>query len=126
VTFVLDASAVLAVLLGEPGRTRVLELWDSAVVSAPNLAETLTVLTDRGHPRERVAAVRDLLRPSVCEFGADAAELAADLRHATRHLGLSLGDRCCLAAGILRHASVVTADRKWARLDIGIPVEVIR
>jgi ribonuclease VapC len=125
-TFVLDASAVLAVLLDEPGKDLVLDRWDVAMIPAPNLAEVLTVLADRGHASDRIEAARHLLRPSACDFGAEAAELAGSLRTATRHLGLSLGDRCCLAIGILRRGTVVTADRKWASLDIGVPVVVIR
>ena len=35
------------------------------------------------------------------------------LRASTRTLGLSLGDRCCLALALEHGAEVVTADRPW-------------
>jgi len=47
----------------------------------------------------------------------------------TRHLGLSLGDRSCLALARSRGITVVTADRAWREIDaeeLGVPVEVIR
>ena len=44
----------------------------------------------------------------------------------TKKLGLSVGDRCCLALGLLRGNTVITADRLWAKLKLGIQVEVLR
>jgi hypothetical protein len=38
--------------------------------------------------------------------------------------GLSLGDRACLALTRLRNLPAVTADRAWAKLDLGISIEV--
>jgi PIN domain nuclease of toxin-antitoxin system len=40
--------------------------------------------------------------------------------------GLSLGDRACLALARLRNLPAVTADRAWAKLDLAIPIEVVR
>lgn len=39
---------------------------------------------------------------------------------------LSLGDRACLALARLRDLPAVTADRAWAKLDLGIRIEVVR
>ncbi len=52
--------------------------------------------------------------------------LAASPVPATQPLGLSLGDRACLALALGRQIPAVTADRTWARLKIGVPVQVIR
>lgn len=51
---------------------------------------------------------------------------AANLRLATRPLGLSLGDRFCLALGLERNLPVITADRAWAGLDLGVEIQLIR
>jgi PIN domain nuclease of toxin-antitoxin system len=40
--------------------------------------------------------------------------------------GLSLGDRACLALARMRRLPAVTADRAWARLDLGIAIELVR
>jgi len=51
---------------------------------------------------------------------------AANLRIATRHKGLSLADRVCLALAIRENAVAVTADKAWAELDVGCEIELIR
>ena len=44
----------------------------------------------------------------------------------TRPLGLSLGDRACLALAIQRKAVVYTTDAAWKNLNLGIEIKVIR
>jgi hypothetical protein len=44
----------------------------------------------------------------------------------TQEYGLSLGDRSCLAAGIVMDAKVSTADTAWAKLNLGIEIHLIR
>jgi ribonuclease VapC len=39
---------------------------------------------------------------------------------------LSLGDRACLALGMVLKAPVYTADRSWKNLKLGIKIHVIR
>jgi PIN domain nuclease of toxin-antitoxin system len=49
------------------------------------------------------------------------------VRPPTKALGLSLGDRACLALAIERQAVALTADRVWQELDIeGLAVELLR
>lgn len=68
----------------------------------------------------------ELLNVEVVDFDEELAASAALLRGATKKLGLSLGDRCCLALGLARKASVVTAERNWSKLKIGLEFIVIR
>jgi PIN domain nuclease of toxin-antitoxin system len=56
------------------------------------------------------------LNLEIVGFDGDAAIVAAELRTSTKHLGLSLGDRACLAAAQSRGLAVLTADRTWAKL----------
>lgn len=51
---------------------------------------------------------------------------AAQLRPQTRRLGLSLGDRACLALGLERGATVLTADQTWQQLSAPHRIKVIR
>jgi ribonuclease VapC len=123
---VLDASAVLAVLQRERGQERVVEVLHDAIISAVNLAEVATKLTEKGWSADQV---QDLLAPFMVlsvDFSAPQAIRAGLLRAATRRFGLSTGDRCCLALAMERSVGVMTADRAWAGLDLGIPIEVIR
>jgi ribonuclease VapC len=125
-SFVLDTSAVLASILGEPGGDYVHDVMLGSEVSAVNLGEIYTKLVERGVSLEaavtevgrfdfRIRAFRD----------AHAAQVAA-LHLLTKHLGLSFGDRACLAQGRLSGLPVLTADKDWAKLDIGIDIRQIR
>ncbi|MDM7324085.1 MAG: hypothetical protein P3W93_003650 [Thermus sp.] len=62
----------------------------------------------------------------VLPFTEEDALLSARLRPLTRSLGLSLGDRACLALASRLRLPVLTADATWAELSVGIEVEVIR
>ena len=125
---VFDSSAVLAVLFNEPGAEQVIR-WledDEAVISSVNQAEVLAKLLDTGLSEADVAAIGQQLPLQVLPFSAQQARIAGNLRPATRALGLSLGDRCCLAlAREQPGAQVVTADRAWAGLA-GFDIALIR
>lgn len=123
---VADSSVLLAITYGEPGADRALEVIEGARVSAVNLSEVVAKFIKQGSTVEDATA-------SVAEFGVmvvpfDLAQAvdAGLLRRATRDRGLSLGDRACLALARREGATVLTADRAWAGLDVGVPVEVIR
>lgn len=114
---VLDASALLALLLGEPGSDRVEALLPGAVISAVNLSEVAAKLIERGAPPEAVNQAIAAVGIEVIAFDEAQAMAAADLRVRTRALGLSLGDRACIALGEMRSASVVTCDRAWTEVE---------
>ena len=131
-TAVLDASALLALLKGEPGAERVAEALErGAYLSAVNLAEVLSKLADWGEdPAEAQARMAQVgllgAAVEVLPFtGEDALEVAR-LRALTRAHGLSFGDRACLALARRLGLPALTAERAWAELDLGIPVEVLR
>lgn len=123
---VLDASAVLAFLFNEPGADVVRPALAGGLCSAVNYAEVLTRLAERaGSPRELHGEI-DRLELELVPFDADQAALTADLRPRTRSLGLSLADRACLALGLVRSVPVMTADRSWGRLDLGVEIIQVR
>ncbi len=124
--YVLDASAVLTILNQEPGKERVEAVLGQAAVSTVNVAETLGKLLDAGMSEANARASLELLHLEVIDLDIEMARLAGSLKLSTRKLGLSLGDRCCLALGLIRGNTVVTADRLWAKLKLGIQVEVLR
>jgi ribonuclease VapC len=124
---VLDASAVLAFFQAEPGAPVVARaLAAGTLLSTVNLTEILTLLSERGTPMDGAGIFVRRLNCAVVSFDEDQAIAAAALRLRTRHLGLSLGDRACLALAAARGLPVLTADRTWAKLDLGIEVELIR
>lgn len=124
---VLDASALLAILNQEPGAEVLTpELLSSAVISAVNLAEVHGKLVGRGlRPDDAWDAALSPIG-EVVPFSSEHARLVGDLVAQTRPLGLSLGDRACLALGISLKAPVYTADKSWKKLKVGTPIRSIR
>ncbi len=125
---VLDASAVLAVILEEPGADVVAAaLRSGAAMSTVNVAEVAARLHQDGWPESEVALVFGTLGIEVLPFGPEAALLSGRLRTATRRLGLGLGDRAYLATGRVEACPVLTSDRSWRALDIAdVEVRCIR
>jgi ribonuclease VapC len=124
---VLDASALLAILNQEPGAERMTpELLSAAATSTVNLAEVHGKLVGRGlNPDEAWEATLSPIREAVA-FTSEHARLTGDLAVQTRALGLSLGDRACLALGLALKAPVYTADKSWKKLNVSVRIHVIR
>ena len=125
---VFDASALLALVLGEPGSEEASRYLGEGIISTVNLAEVMSTLAQRGATEARLDALLAKLPLKIVDFTTADARQAALLRPATRSLGLSLGDRACLAVSILRGATALTADRAWGQLPekLGTDVIVIR
>ena len=127
-SWVLDASALMAVVNSEPGATRVEEaLAAGAIMSTVNLLEVVAKLAEAGLPKQEILDVVGPVGLQFAVFDAGDAVSAGLLRPPTRSAGLSFGDRACLALAQQSGAPVLTADRAWAELDLdGIEVELVR
>jgi PIN domain nuclease of toxin-antitoxin system len=123
---VLDSSAVLAHLRGEPGADLVQPKLQTGLICAVNLAEIAGRLGDWGQSADDVLRTIGLLALAVRPFDERLAFRAGSLRARTRFLGLSLGDRACLALAEEEGLPAMTADRAWAKLDLAVTVQVIR
>jgi len=123
---VLDASAVLAYVSGEPGAEIVASLIDDALVSAVNLAEAVTNLRERTGSLDIARAALDIAALDVVDFDRSLAEEAGGFVADTRPKGLSLGDRACLALAAREGLPAFTADRAWAGLGVGVDIRLIR
>jgi ribonuclease VapC len=126
--WVLDTSAVLALLNDEIGGAAVAEALEcsACLISCVNVAETMSRFAERGIPEAVAAQIVLGLNLIMVEFGFEMARRCGALRPTTRSLGLSLGDRACLALALERGCPVLTADRAWAKLDLGVDIRVIR
>ncbi|MBU2810273.1 type II toxin-antitoxin system VapC family toxin [Acidithiobacillus thiooxidans] len=123
---VLDASALLALLHHEPGGESVRPHLPDAVISSVNWAEVVQKCVARNVRVEGLRSDLESLGMQVLPFNADDAEVSGRLWSDTKALGLSLGDRACLALGQRLHLPVLTADRVWGSLPVDFPVQIIR
>lgn len=122
---VLDSSAILAALRAEPGAEKVVPLLDGALLSTVNLAEVIAKLSEYGMPANEAQQAVEALGVQLIDFDAELACRTATLRRLTRTLGLSLGDRACLAVAQRTGRQAVTADRAWGALP-GFDIVLIR
>jgi PIN domain nuclease of toxin-antitoxin system len=124
--FVLDASAIMAVIFNEPGEKVVRSQSGIGAASAVNISEVYARAVERGLQETSVEAAIRTLRIERHEFAEGHDVETARLRPLTRHLGISLADRACLALARRLALPVFTADRRWAKLKIGVDVRLIR
>lgn len=125
---VLDASALIASLVAEPGHEHVDAVLHEAAISTVNLVEVIAYFVKKG---ESEADIRNTLFGLSVErvpFMEDDAYRTGLLVPATKSAGLSLGDRACLALATRLGVKVLTSDRAWAGIAdaAGVTVEVIR
>jgi ribonuclease VapC len=112
VTSVLDASAILAYLGGEPGGDVAEQaLTDGAACSVVNWSEVAQKIRAAGGDWSVAAALLASYGLTVHDATVADAERAA--ARWARGTGLSLGDRFCLALGDRLSADVLTADTAW-------------
>lgn len=121
---ILDSSAILTVIQDEPGQEVVLPVLEGALVSTINLAEVATCIARFGVPKDVVHTTIARLPIQPCDFVCDLVPLTGTLIQETRQFGLSLGDRACLALGMMRKVPVLTADRVWKELEHSLNIEV--
>ena len=123
---VLDSSAVLALLGRELGADVVEKLLGRIVICSVNLAEIQGKLVGRGMEKAAASLAVTGIVSDIIDFDRERAVLTGSLIAETRTLGLSLGDRACLALGMVLKAPIYTADRAWTSLNLGIDVRTIR
>ncbi len=123
---VLDASALLSALHDEPGGHDVANQLEVAAISSVNLSEVIQQSLARGVEVERLKDDLAAIGLTILPFTASDAEAAAKLWPATHSLGLSLGDRACLALAQRLNLPAITADKVWGQLRISISIHVMR
>ena len=121
-----DASALLALMRGEPGADIIASYLGRAVISSVNVAEVYgRLLRDAFRPDEFRGLI-DALDVQVRAFTEEHAYLAGRMEPATRTLGLSLGDRACLALALDLGIPALSGDRQWTQANVGVVIELFR
>jgi PIN domain nuclease of toxin-antitoxin system len=123
----IDSSALLALLNGESGAEQVRHALDAgASISTVNLCEVVSKLGEWGRSEEDIRAEINALGLEIVAFDEAQAFRAGILRTPTRSAGLSLGDRACLALAEHLGVPVLTADRIWQTMNVGVEIRLIR
>jgi PIN domain nuclease of toxin-antitoxin system len=98
----------------------------AAVIGAVNYAEVVGKLVESGIDEATADGLVDTLQLNVIPFDRIQARLAGALRATTRKLGLSLGDRACLALAAAEGATALTCERAWTKFEAPCKVEALR
>ena len=150
-----DSSALLAIAFEEEGAEAAAAWLDGALMSAVNASEVVAKFVDAGASSADARSSLLVFGLTIRPFDETLAVAAGLMRSGTRGRGLSLGDRAsrslrrrngadswsgqvghqaepqgdawwALALARRERARVVTADRAWAGLDVGVDLELIR
>jgi ribonuclease VapC len=125
--YVLDSSALLALVGQEPGHQRVAEVIRRSVVSAVNLAEVTNKLALETPSIDAVRRMIATLELQVVDWTEELAYRSAEFTPFNKSHGLSLGDRACLTVAKHLRATAVTADRTWRRVpNLGVRIMIFR
>lgn len=122
---VLDASAVIALLKGERGGSKVAAVVADAAVGVFNQAEVVSHFIHLGAPLEEVRAMLGALPYTVVAADQALGWEAGALRAVTSAAGLSLGDRFCLALAKRIAVPAYTADRAWTDVAAAAGAKVV-
>lgn len=123
---VFDASAILALLNEEAGYKAVEPYLGQAIISTVNFSEVIAQLIKHGMDEAIALSALSGLGLRTVVFNEDMAFYAATLLKKAENIGLSLGDRACLALAVQLKLPVITADRIWNKLKLPIEIKVIR
>jgi PIN domain nuclease of toxin-antitoxin system len=126
--YILDASALIAMLRSEPGADRVSKTISDARMSVINYSEVVSYFVHAGMDARDVDAMLDPLPIEWIPVDKELANLAGRLRKSTASAGLSLGDRFCIALAKRDGLAAWTADKGWKTIesDVGVEVVIIR
>jgi PIN domain nuclease of toxin-antitoxin system len=125
--YILDASALIALLIQEKGYEKVVEILPHSMMSSVNVAEVAKFLKERNKldDQQLQNAIYSLV-DKIYPFDAKLAFLSASIIEKTKPFVLSLGDRACIALGLSTGYHIYTADKVWAKLDLDCTINLIR
>lgn len=127
VKYVLDSTALIALIGSEPGSDKIAAVLDQSTMSAVNFTETIHKLVQRGSDPSTVERLLAQLQINITDWTEDLSYRSADFAALGRSHGLSLGDRACLTLAKFLHATAVTSDRAWREAShLGVRIEIFR
>jgi PIN domain nuclease of toxin-antitoxin system len=123
---VFDSSAILALLKMESGHEIVSKNLEQAIVSSVNFCEVVSFLSKKTQKQDEMIKFLTETFDCIEDFNIEQAKIAGSFISITKDYGLSLGDRACLALAKYQNIPVLTADKAWGKLNLGIKIKLIR
>jgi len=123
---VFDSSAILALLKMESGHEIVSKNLEQAIVSSVNFCEVVSFLSKKTQKQDEMIKFLTETFDCIEDFNIEQAIIAGSFISITKDYGLSLGDRACLALAKYKNIPVLTADKTWGKLNLGIKIKLIR
>lgn len=123
---VFDSSAILALLKMESGHEIVSKNLEQAIVSSVNFCEVVSFLSKKTQKQDEMIKFLAETFDCIEDFNIEQAKIAGSFISITKDYGLSLGDRACLALAKYKNIPVLTADKTWGKLNLGIKIKLIR
>lgn len=123
---IMDSSALLALIANEKGADTVMQYLPHAKMSTVNVSESIATLINKGTTFQEAETIVDSLMHDRIPFTDPQSKIAAEIIKETKKYGLSLGDRACLSLALIEKLPVLTADKIWSNLKLGIKIILIR
>jgi PIN domain nuclease of toxin-antitoxin system len=118
---VFDASALIALFAKETGYEFIKKHMKEGIISSVNIAEAYKYCIEtQGLTEDEAKNLIKLSDIKIIEFTNEQALISAGLIKKTKQYGLSLGDRACIALAIDGKHSIITCDKIWQQIDVGI------
>jgi PIN domain nuclease of toxin-antitoxin system len=124
---VLDASAIFAIIKGEPINFVPEEILEHCVATTYNIAEVANkmVLKKQVNHQEIWILLESMISHPY-NIDMQLSELATGFSEIIdASFGVSLGDKYCLALGKLLNKPIYTADRAWKQFEALLDVEIV-
>jgi ribonuclease VapC len=126
IKYVVDASALLAVVLNEPYPEDLLDVFSESIITTINLTEVLTVLARKypsSDPEQIWSMVSNFIQHHY-DVDSILAKKVLEISNVANDSGLSLGDKFCLALGSYLHLPIYTGDHVWKQLETELNVKI--
>src|SRR5205823_4437031 len=124
--YVLDSSAVIALVRREQGWEKVNAALEHSVISAVSLAESMTKLIRQGGEPNQVERLLKALDLEVIPWDEELAWASRDLCPLAWTHGISFADRACLTLARHLDLAAMTADSAWKKAGHGVRVSLFR
>ena len=118
---VFDSSALITLFAKELGYEFVRQNLRYAIISSVNIAEVYKYCIEVQNLTEDDSI--NLIKLSgikIIDFCKEQAIISAKIIKKTKQYGLSLGDRSCIALAIFKNCPILTCDKIWKKVDLGV------